>query len=245
MESFLQRAEMTFFLVKRGMQKNDAAAIRPYLNDGVFNAGLAEPCAIQVAAPSCAVGKPERPRTGGGGRAVQRAGPKHASSLRLGVSRQDAERRQSNTSRMRDKISVMRSAGLLARGPAARTRANGGVIAARCPACGAELRLGLDGTCAHCKASVTNGSVDWVVVDVQPRRLCRLLGGFLAGIRGAEYPRGCCRAHRRGQRFLPRYFRSTGQDGVSRAAGSVVQAEPRCRPRIHESGRLFHLERAA
>src|ERR1700723_4687793 len=38
METFLQRAEMTFFLVKRGMQKNDAAAIRPYLNDGVFNA---------------------------------------------------------------------------------------------------------------------------------------------------------------------------------------------------------------
>ena len=38
METFLQRAEMTFFLVKRGVQKNDAAAIRPYLNDGVFNA---------------------------------------------------------------------------------------------------------------------------------------------------------------------------------------------------------------
>jgi hypothetical protein len=32
-ETFLQRAEMTFFLVKRGMQKNDAAAVRPYLND--------------------------------------------------------------------------------------------------------------------------------------------------------------------------------------------------------------------
>ena len=38
METFLQRAEMTFFLVKRGVQKNDAAAVRPYLNDGVFNA---------------------------------------------------------------------------------------------------------------------------------------------------------------------------------------------------------------
>ena len=33
LEIFLQRAEMTFFLVKRGMQKNDAAAVRPYLND--------------------------------------------------------------------------------------------------------------------------------------------------------------------------------------------------------------------
>ena len=53
------------------------------------------------------------------------------------------------------------------RSAAARTPDNGGVIASRCPACGAELRLNLDGTCAHCRASVTNGSVDWVVTDVQ------------------------------------------------------------------------------
>ena len=36
MENFLQRAEMTFFLVKRGMQRIDAVAVRPYLNDAVF-----------------------------------------------------------------------------------------------------------------------------------------------------------------------------------------------------------------
>jgi hypothetical protein len=53
------------------------------------------------------------------------------------------------------------------RGPAARTPVSGGVTASRCPACGAELRLNLDGTCAHCRASVTNGTVDWVVADVQ------------------------------------------------------------------------------
>jgi hypothetical protein len=44
---------------------------------------------------------------------------------------------------------------------------DGGVTASRCPACGAELRLNLDGTCAHCRASVTNGTVDWVVAHVQ------------------------------------------------------------------------------
>ncbi len=47
------------------------------------------------------------------------------------------------------------------------TPTNGGVIAARCPACGAELRLNLDGTCAHCRASVTNGTVDWIVAGVE------------------------------------------------------------------------------
>jgi hypothetical protein len=47
------------------------------------------------------------------------------------------------------------------------TPTNGGVTAARCPACGAELRLNLDGTCAHCRASVTNGTVDWIVAGVE------------------------------------------------------------------------------
>ena len=36
-ETFLQRAEMTFFLVKRGLQQNNAAAVRPFLNDAVFS----------------------------------------------------------------------------------------------------------------------------------------------------------------------------------------------------------------
>jgi hypothetical protein len=54
-----------------------------------------------------------------------------------------------------------------ARSAAARTPVAGGVTASRCPACGAELQLSLDGTCAHCRASVTNGTVDWVVADIQ------------------------------------------------------------------------------
>jgi predicted lipid-binding transport protein (Tim44 family) len=54
------------------------------------------------------------------------------------------------------------------RAAAARTPANGGVTASQCPACGAELRLNLDGCCAYCKASATNGSVDWVVSEVAP-----------------------------------------------------------------------------
>ena len=36
LEVFLQRAEMTFFLVKRGIQQNDAAAVRPFLSETLF-----------------------------------------------------------------------------------------------------------------------------------------------------------------------------------------------------------------
>jgi len=73
---------------------------------------------------------------------------------------------------------------------AARTAVNGGVIAARCPACGAELRLALDGTCAHCKASVTNGSVDWVVVDVQPAAYVGYSADSSLGIAASSIPDG-------------------------------------------------------
>ncbi len=129
--------------------------------------------------------------------------------------------------------------------PAARTAVNGGVIAARCPACGAELRLGLDGTCAHCKASVTNGSVDWVVVDVQPAAYVGYSADSSLGFAAPSIPEGVAALTAADKDFSLGIFEGTGQDGVSRAAGCVVQAEPGCRPRIHESRRLFHLERAA
>jgi predicted lipid-binding transport protein (Tim44 family) len=167
MESFLQRAEMTFFLVKRGVQKNDAAAIRPYLNDGVFNAvsqGIAQSKAQHRHAlleslnvRGLAV---EEAQCNAQGQSIQ----VHFDLVYRAKTLNDAN--QTVADEGQDQRHAERWT--FGRGPAARTAVNGGVIASRCPACGAELRLGLDGTCAHCKASVTNGSVDWVVVGVQP-----------------------------------------------------------------------------
>jgi predicted lipid-binding transport protein (Tim44 family) len=167
METFLQRAEMTFFLVKRGVQKNDAAAIRPFLNDTVFTAvsqniaqtrsqhrhAVLEGLNVRGLALTDAV-------CGAQGQSLQvhfdlvyRA--KTVDESNQIVSDEGEDRRHAER-------------WTFTRGAAARTPLSGGVIASKCPACGAELRLGLDGTCAHCKASVTNGTVDWVVSDVQP-----------------------------------------------------------------------------
>ena len=167
METFLQRAEMTFFLVKRGVQKNDSAAIRPYLNDGVFNAvsqGIAQSKAQHRHAlleslnvRGLAV---EDAQCNAQGQSIQ----VHFDLVYRAKTLNDAN--QTVADEGQDQRHAERWT--FGRGPAARTAVNGGVIASRCPACGAELRLGLDGTCAHCKASVTNGSVDWVVVGVQP-----------------------------------------------------------------------------
>lgn len=167
METFSQRAEMTFFLVKRGMQRNDAASIRPYLNDGVFNAvaqGIAQAKAQHhhtllesLNVRGLAI---EDARCDAAGQSIQ----VHFDLVYRAKTLDDASQAVSDEGQ--DQRHAERWT--FSRAPAARTAINGGVIAARCPACGAELRLGLDGTCAHCKAGVTNGSVDWVVSDVQP-----------------------------------------------------------------------------
>jgi predicted lipid-binding transport protein (Tim44 family) len=166
MESFLQRAEMTFFLVKRGVQKNDAAAIRPYLNDGVFGA-VSQSIALNKAQHRHALLESlnvrglavEDAQCNAQGQSIQ----VHFDLVYRAKTVDDAN--QTVADEGQDRRHAERWT--FSRGAAARTAVNGGVIAARCPACGAELRLALDGTCAHCRASVTNGSVDWVVTDVQ------------------------------------------------------------------------------
>jgi predicted lipid-binding transport protein (Tim44 family) len=189
METFLQRAEMTFFLVKRGVQKNDAAAIRPYLNDGVFTA-VSQGIAQSKAQHRHALLESLNVR----GLAVEDAQCNaqgqsivvHFDLVYRAKTLDDAN--QTVADEGQDQRHAERWT--FGRGPAARTVVNGGVIAARCPACGAELRLALDGTCAHCKAGVTNGSVDWVVVDVQPAGYVGYSADSSLGFAAPSIPQG-------------------------------------------------------
>jgi predicted lipid-binding transport protein (Tim44 family) len=166
MESFLQRAEMTFFLVKRGIQRNDAAAIRPYLNDTVF-AAVSQNIAQSKSQHRHALLESLNIR----GLAVE-----NADCTAQGQSLQVHFDLVYRAKTLDDSNTVVNDEGedrshaerwTFTRSASARTAMNGGVIASKCPACGAELRLGLDGVCAHCKASITNGAVDWVVSEVQ------------------------------------------------------------------------------
>jgi predicted lipid-binding transport protein (Tim44 family) len=189
METFLQRAEMTFFLVKRGVQRNDAASIRPYLNDGVFGA-VSQGIAQSKAQHRHALLESLNVR----GLAVEDAQCNaqgqsivvHFDLVYRAKTVDDANRAVADEGQ--DQRHAERWT--FGRGPAARTAINGGVIAARCPACGAELRLALDGTCAHCKASVTNGSVDWVVVDVQPANYVGYSADSSLGVAAVSIPDG-------------------------------------------------------
>jgi len=166
METFLQRAELTFFLVKRGMQRNEPAAVRPYLNDAVFGDvsrymgqmkdqhrhALYESLnvrAVHLENADCSAQ----------GQSIQ----VHFDLVYRLKTFDDSSRivaDERGDGRHAERWTFVRAA-------AARTPTSGDVTASRCPACGAELRLDLDGTCAHCRASVTNGAVDWVVADVK------------------------------------------------------------------------------
>ena len=165
MESFLQRAEMTFFLVKRGLQKNDAAAVRPYLDDALFG----------TIAQGIAQSKSQHQHTlleslNIRGLALEDAQcSEQGQSLQVHFDLVYRAKTLDDTNRVVTDDGADRGHGerwTFRRAAMARTPLIG-VIAMKCPACGAELRLGLDGVCAHCKASVTNGTVDWVVADVE------------------------------------------------------------------------------
>jgi len=166
LEVFLQRAEMTFFLVKRGIQQNNAAAVRPFLSDDVFQqvaSGIAASAAQHrhalLESLNVRAVHVQNAQCDEAGQRLQvhfdlvyRA--KVLSDANQVIADEQADHRHG------ERWTFIRKAGAI-------TPTNGGVIAARCPACGAELRLNLDGTCAHCRASVTNGTVDWVVAGVE------------------------------------------------------------------------------
>ena len=166
LEVFLQRAEMTFFLVKRGMQQNDAAAVRPFLSDAVFEqvargitAATAQHRHALLESLNVRAVHVQNAECNEAGQRLQ----VHFDLVYRGKVLDDASRVVADDQadqRHGERWTFMRKAGAI-------TPTNGGVTAARCPACGAELRLNLDGTCLHCRASVTNGSVDWIVAGVE------------------------------------------------------------------------------
>jgi predicted lipid-binding transport protein (Tim44 family) len=55
---------------------------------------------------------------------------------------------------------------MLERASTLTSRADGGLLGGRCPACGAPLQLDGDGLCSYCHAAVADATHDWVVVAV-------------------------------------------------------------------------------
>lgn len=54
------------------------------------------------------------------------------------------------------------------RAPGAKTAASGGATASKCPNCGGLLKLNDDGKCDYCGADITSGKYDWIVTGWRP-----------------------------------------------------------------------------
>jgi len=176
-------------LVKRGIQKNDAAAIRPYLSDAMFDA-VAGSIAQATAQHRHALLESLNVR----GVAVEDAQcDAQVQQIRVHFDLVYRAKTLDESNRVVNDEGTDRAHAeewTFTRSAAARTAVNGGVTAALCPTCGAELRLNLDGTCSHCKSSVTNGSVDWVVSDVRPAAHAGYGGGSLLGVQASSIEEG-------------------------------------------------------
>jgi predicted lipid-binding transport protein (Tim44 family) len=167
-ETFLQRAEMTYFLVNRAYQHRDAPALQPYLAPDLYaqraqgvQTLLAEhhkPAQIDLNVrgmhvPSVAHG-PDGDRIVVHFDLVSR---ERMLDDRTGKLVSDA----GNDQRSGENWTFSRKAG-------AKTVVSGGVVAAKCPNCGAPLALDETGHCKHCNASVTTGDRDWIVASIEP-----------------------------------------------------------------------------
>jgi len=184
METFLQRAEMTFYLVKRAIGRNDTVALRPYLQDALY-AQIAQSLQQRQAQHRHELLESLNVRAVHVIQAnldeQQQRLLVHFDLVYRGKTLDDAQHAvadEGQDQRHGERWTFVRAAGAV-------TPLSGGVTASRCPACGAELRLNLDGSCAHCKASVTNGTVDWVVSAVQP---APFIGHYIDGLSGTAAP---------------------------------------------------------
>jgi len=60
------------------------------------------------------------------------------------------------------------------RGAGLKTVASGGVVAEKCPNCGAPLELSSDAHCKYCHAQITSGAFDWSVAAMEPAQFTGL-----------------------------------------------------------------------
>jgi predicted lipid-binding transport protein (Tim44 family) len=167
-ETFMQRAEMTFFLVKRAYQHRDLAAGRPLMASGLF--------APWSASVQQLLTEHHRPML----ESLNVRGMHVADAMHDGTHDRIAVHFDIV---FRGKLFDDRDGKLLAdagddrragerwtfeRAAGVKTVAAGGVVAQKCPKCGAALELSSDSHCRFCGADVANGEFDWTVSSMAP-----------------------------------------------------------------------------
>ena len=166
-ESFLQRAEMVLFLVKQAYQERNMHEGRAFLANPLYGTWKAEVEQLQsrtehwlfenLNVRSMHVVRAER-------------GPEEESITVHFDLVSDNKLIDDETGRaLRDSGDDIRygERWTFTRAAGARTVVSGGVVAQKCPNCGALLDLHEDGTCNYCGVDVPSGKYDWTVSRIE------------------------------------------------------------------------------
>jgi predicted lipid-binding transport protein (Tim44 family) len=165
-ETFLQRAEMAFLLVKRAYQDRNVHAARAFMSHELWPAWSQDVQALVAAH--------QRPVLENlNVRGMQVPFVSHADTgdtiqvhfdyvAAAHTVEEDGGRQVSGAAddqRLGELWTFQRAAG-------ARTVLSGGATASKCPNCGALLKLNDDGVCDYCGADITSGRYDWVATRI-------------------------------------------------------------------------------
>jgi predicted lipid-binding transport protein (Tim44 family) len=182
METFLQRAEMAFFLVKRASERREIADGRAYLGPELFAVWSADVTNHRSAGERIVF---ENLNV----RGMHLDGVRHdASGDEIAIHFDYV----AQLKKIADDGRVLADDGedkrygerwVFARAAGAKTVASGGVLAQKCPKCGAELRIGETGTCDFCGAPVASGRFDWTVQSIVR---AHFTGGAAGAVEGTE-----------------------------------------------------------
>jgi predicted lipid-binding transport protein (Tim44 family) len=165
-ETFLQRAEMAFLLVKRAYQDRNVHAARAFMSPPLWDSWRQ--------AVGTFVDRHQRPVLENlNVRGMQVPFVAHAADCDTVQVHLDyvaaPQVVDENTGRLVSGDHDDRRLGELwtfQRAAGAKTVVNGGVTASKCPNCGGLLKLNPDGTCSYCGADITSGRYDWVATRI-------------------------------------------------------------------------------
>jgi predicted lipid-binding transport protein (Tim44 family) len=169
-ETFLQRSEMAFLLVKRAYQDRNVHAGRAFLSPELWQgwcAGVQELVAARQrpVLENLNVRGMQVPLVthDGTGDAIQ----VHFDYVAAVHTVDDRTGRLASGTTEDQRLGELWT---FQRGPGAKTPASGGATASKCPNCGGLLKLNDDGVCDYCRADITSGRYDWVATRIDQDR---------------------------------------------------------------------------
>jgi predicted lipid-binding transport protein (Tim44 family) len=167
-ETFMQRAEMTFFLVKRAYQHRDVNEAKPYLTPALatsWDAGVQQLLAEHHKPLLESLNVRGMHVAGAHHDATQDAVDVHFDIVFRGKLFDDRDGKlladAGDDKQTGERWTFVRGAGV-------KTVDSGGVVAQKCPKCGAPLELTADARCRFCNAAVSTGEFDWTVSAMAP-----------------------------------------------------------------------------